>query len=89
MREGTKREMRIYQDPKLEFLCNKRLGEETTKRNNNKKRNKTIRKKKNKQHKKRQQRQQQQKTVKGLPWGWEHIAWRAAMKTKVEEDFRF
>lgn len=46
MREGTKREMRIYQDPKLEFLCNKRLGEETTKRNNNKKRNKTIRRKK-------------------------------------------
>lgn len=32
MTEGAKREMRIYQDPKFEFLCITSCGEGTTKR---------------------------------------------------------
>lgn len=32
MRERAKREMRIYQDAKFEFLCIKRSGEGTTNR---------------------------------------------------------
>lgn len=70
MREGAKREMRIY--PKFEFLCIKISGEETTERKRTSK--------KTNAHKKR---------VKGLLWEGLHIAWRAAKKTKVEEDFRF